>query len=90
MAITAARGEDYIEDLVYYVRPSSMPNLSTFKKGELEILRSSEPSEFCQAIREPFLVEGGGKEPFLLSTVLRVAELDLCTPVHAHGELNLE
>ncbi|KAF8334589.1 uncharacterized protein EI90DRAFT_3014876 [Cantharellus anzutake] len=84
MAITAARGKDYIEDLAYFVCPSSMPNLSTFKKGELKILRSSEPSEFCQVIRELFLVEGGEKEPFLLSTVLRVAELDRCTPVQVH------
>ncbi|KAF8327620.1 uncharacterized protein EI90DRAFT_3126980 [Cantharellus anzutake] len=81
MAITTARGKDYIEDLAYFVHPSSMPNLSTFKKGELEILQSSEPSEFCQVIRELFLVEGREKEPFLLSTVLHVAELDRCTPV---------
>ncbi len=88
MAITAARGEDHIRELDYFVRPSSMPNLQTFKREDLGELRSSAPVEFCQAIKVPFLVkEGGEMETFELSTILRVAELDQTTPVEAHGAL---
>jgi hypothetical protein len=85
------RGEDYVKDLHHFVRRSSMPNLQTLEKGELQRLRDSEPEEFHKVLRAPFLVNDTGEAVALqLPAVLEATEVDASAPVEAHGEWDIE